>query len=153
MGYVARPEHWSGQPFPSPGHLPNPGMEHRSPASQADSLPAEPWGKPKITGVGRLCLLLGTFLNWTRVSYIAGGFFTRWAYQEKVKVKLAHSCPTLCPWTVVHGILQARILEWAAFPFSRASSQPRDWTQVSHIPGGFFTSWAKREVWAYWKSL
>ena len=35
----------------------------------------------------------------------------------------------------VHGILQARILEWVAFPFSRGSSQPRDWTQVSHIAG------------------
>ena len=40
----------------------------------------------------------------------------------------------------VHGILQARILEWIAFPFSRGSSQPRDQTQVSHIAGGFFTS-------------
>ena len=42
----SRPEHWSGQPFPSPGHLPNPGMEPRSPTLQADSLPAEPPGKP-----------------------------------------------------------------------------------------------------------
>ena len=41
------------------------------------------------------------------------------------------------PWTVVHGILQVRILGWVAFPFSRASSQPRDQTQVSHIAGGF----------------
>ena len=49
----------------------------------------------------------------------------------------------------VHGILQARILEWAAFPFSRASSQPRDWMQVSCIAGGFFTSWATREVHIY----
>ena len=40
----------------------------------------------------------------------------------------------------VHGILQARILEWVAFPFSRWSFQLRDWTQVSHIAGGFFTS-------------
>ena len=40
----------------------------------------------------------------------------------------------------VHGILQARILEWEAFPFSRGSSQPRDRTQVSKIAGGFFTS-------------
>jgi len=40
----------------------------------------------------------------------------------------------------VHGILQARILEWVAVPFSRGSSQPRDQTQVSHIAGGFFTS-------------
>ena len=43
----------------------------------------------------------------------------------------------------VHGILQARILEWVVFPFSRGSSQPRDRTQVSHIAGGFFTSWAQ----------
>ena len=49
-------------------------------------------------------------------------------------------------WPVVHGILQARILEWVAVPFSRGSSQPRDRTQVSHIAGGFFTSWATREA-------
>ena len=42
----------------------------------------------------------------------------------------------------VHGILQARRLEWVAVPFSRGSSQPRDWTQISRIAGGFFTSWA-----------
>ena len=46
----------------------------------------------------------------------------------------------------VHGILQARILEWVAFPFSRGSSQPRDRTQVSRIAGGFFTIWATREA-------
>ena len=45
----------------------------------------------------------------------------------------------------VHRVLQARILEWVAFPFSRTSSQPRDQTQVSHIAGGLFTSWATRE--------
>ena len=48
------------------------------------------------------------------------------------------------------GILQARILEWVAFPFSRGSSQPKDWTQVSHIAGGFFISWATREAQEYW---
>ena len=42
----SRPEYWSGEPFPSPGDLPNPGIEPRSPALQADSLPAEPQGKP-----------------------------------------------------------------------------------------------------------
>jgi len=42
------------------------------------------------------------------------------------------------PDSSVHGILQARILEWVAMPFSRVSSQPRDRTQVSHIAGGFF---------------
>ena len=46
----------------------------------------------------------------------------------------------------VHGILQARILEWVAFPFSKRSFQPRDQTQVSHIAGGFSTSWATREA-------
>ena len=43
----------------------------------------------------------------------------------------------------VHGILQARKLEWVTFPFCRGSSQPKDQTQVSGIAGGFFTSWAK----------
>ena len=46
----------------------------------------------------------------------------------------------------VHGILQARILGWVTFPFSRGSSQPRDRTQVSCIAGRFFTSWASREA-------
>ena len=66
-----------------------------------------------------------------------------WATKWKVKVKVTQSCPTLCD-PIVHGILQARILEWVAFPFSRGSSQPRDRTQVSHIAGRFFTSWATR---------
>ena len=44
----------------------------------------------------------------------------------------------------------ARILEWVAFPFSRGSSQPRDWTQVSHSAGEFFSSWATRETQEYW---
>ena len=59
-------------------------------------------------------------------------------------LKVAQSCLTLCNLMecIVHGILQARILEWVAFPFSRGSSQPRDRTQVSHIADGFFTSWA-----------
>ena len=47
---------------------------------------------------------------------------------------------------IVHGILQVRTLEWVAFPFSRGSSQPRDGTQVSHIAGRFFTSWAIEEA-------
>ena len=71
------------------------------------------------------------------------------------KVLLAQSCPTLCnpmnctPWgSFVHGILQARILEWIAIFFSRWSSWPRDWTRVSCIAGQFFTIWAtKKAVW------
>ena len=52
----------------------------------------------------------------------------------------------------VYGILQARILAWVAFPFSRGSSQSRDWTQVSRIVGRFFTSWATR-TWQYLKDF
>ena len=54
------------------------------------------------------------------------------------------------PWTVGHGILQTRILEWVTFLFSRGSSQPRDRTQVSCIVGGYFPSWATREAGEYW---
>ena len=59
-----------------------------------------------------------------------------------VKVKVAQSCPTVCdPMDyTVHGILQARILEWVAFPFSRGSSQHGDRNQVPRIAGGFFTN-------------
>ena len=65
-----------------------------------------------------------------------------------LKVKVTQLCPTLCnPMDYrVYGILQARILEWVAFPLSRGSSQPRDQTGVSCIAGRFFTSWATREA-------
>ena len=67
---------------------------------------------------------------------------------NQVKIKVIQLCPTLCdPMDyTVHGILQARILEWVAFSFSRGSSQPTDWTQVPHIAARFFTSWATREA-------
>ena len=64
------------------------------------------------------------------------------------EVKVTQLCPTLCePMDYkVHGILQARIMERVAFPFSRGSSQPRNQTQVPHIAGRSFTSWATREA-------
>ena len=70
----------------------------------------------------------------------------------EVKVKVAQLCLTL--WDpmdyTVNGLLQARILEWVALPFSRGSFQPGEWTQVSRIACEFFTSWATREaIWAY----
>ena len=70
----------------------------------------------------------------------------QWKSEFDSKVEVAQSCPTICnplDYTV-HGILQARILEWVAVPFSRVTSQPRDRTQVSCITGIFFTSWAIR---------
>ena len=70
-----------------------------------------------------------------------------------VCVLIAQSYPILCdpmdcslPGSSVHGILQARILESVAILFSKGSSQPRDWTQVSCIAGRFFTIWATREA-------
>ena len=57
----SRSEYWSGQPFPSPGDLPSPGIKPRTPTFQVDSLPAEPRGKPKNTGVGSLSLLQQIF--------------------------------------------------------------------------------------------
>ena len=65
-----------------------------------------------------------------------------------MRKSLSRVQPTLCePMDyTVHGILQARILEWVAFRFSRGSSQPRDQTQVSRIAGGFFITWATREA-------
>ena len=58
-------------------------------------------------------------------------------YHEKMKMKVAQLCLALCDSMdcTVHGILQARILEWVAMPSSRGSSQPRDRTQVSLIAG------------------
>ena len=67
--------------------------------------------------------------------------------------EIAQSCPALCdpmdcslPGSSIHGIFQARILEWVAISFSRGSSRPRDQTWVSHIVGRRFTLWATREI-------
>ena len=72
---------------------------------------------------------------------------------QKNQSEVAQSCPTLRgpmdgspPGSSIHGIFQARVLEWGAISFSRRSSQPRNWTQVSHIIGRCFTVWATREV-------
>ena len=72
---------------------------------------------------------------------------------EKKESEVTQSCPTLCdpmdcslPDSSVHGIFQARILEWVAISFSRGSSQPRDRTRVSHIVDRGFIVWATREA-------
>ena len=62
MGF-SRQEYWSGLPFPSPGDLPDAGIKPRSSALRAASLPSEPPGKPKNTGVGSLSLLQGIILT------------------------------------------------------------------------------------------
>ena len=118
-----------------------------------------PWNSPgQNTGVGNLSLLQGIFLtqesnwgllHWRRLLY-------QLIYQGCPMClqfsSVTQSCPTLCdPMDYrVHGILQARILEWVTFPFSRGFSQPGDQIQISCIAGGFFTSWATREAQEYW---
>ena len=76
-----------------------------------------------------------------------------WIWKCVCVCEVAQSCPTLCdpvdcspPGSSVHGILQARILEWIAISFSRGSSQPRDQTRVSCFAGRRFILWATREA-------
>ena len=79
---------------------------------------------------------------------------------KKSESEVTQLCPTLCepmncslPGSSVHGILQARILEWVAISFSSRSSQPRDGTWVSHIVGRCFNLWATREAHEYKKHM
>ena len=76
-----------------------------------------------------------------------------WIFIGKKENEVTQSCPTLwdpmdCspPGSPIHGIFQARILEWVVISFSRRSFQPRDWAWVSRIVGRCFTIWATREV-------
>ena len=87
--------------------------------------------------------------EWSFIKWGRWHFIVIWI----VKVKVTQSCLTFCdsmdcsmPGSSVHGVLQARTLEWVAIPFFRGSSQPRDQTLVSCIAGRFFTIWATREA-------
>ena len=71
--------------------------------------------------------------------------------KKGIKMKsLSHvqllSTPWSLPGSSVHGIFQAKVLEWVVISFSRKASQPRDWTRVSRIVGRCFTIWATREA-------
>ena len=97
--------------------------------------------------------------DWTCVScflhcrWILYHWATREAHRwNEIESEVAQSCPTLCnlvdcslPGSSVHGILQARILEWVAISSSRGSSQPRDWTLISCVTGRCFNLWATCE--------
>ena len=127
-------------------------MLESGPGDWADSVPAEPQGKPKNTGVGRLFLVQRIFpaqelnrglLHCRQILYWLG-------YKGSPKWKWkSFNCIRLCN-PMDCKILQPRILEWVAFPFSRRSSQPRDQTQVFCIADRFFTSWATRKAQEYW---
>ena len=112
----SRQEYWSGLPFLPPEGLPDLGIKPKSPASSA---------------------LAGRFFT-TEPPVIPLIVWMPW--HVKLYAKLLQSYPTLCdpldcnpPGSSVHGILQARILEWVVMPSSRGPSQPRDWTHVSYV--------------------
>ena len=114
----SRQEYWSGLPFPSPSYA--------------------------LLSIKHLCrsnrhLRLSWFNCTLPTQHLSIGI---------LKVKVTQSYPTLCdPMDyTVHGILQARIMEWVASLYSSRSSWPRNRTGVSYIAGGFLTSWATREV-------
>ena len=119
----SRQEYWSGLPCPPPGDLPDPGMGPRSPSLQANSLPSGPPGKPQRS-YAVLCLV-------------------------------AQLCAILCdpmdcspPGSSVHGILQARKLEWVTTSCSRGFSWPRDPIRVSWVSclAGILYHWATWEA-------
>ena len=146
----SRPECWSWYPFPSPGVLLNPGVEPRCPTLQADSLPAEPPGKPKNTGVHSL------FLQWifpTQESNRGLLHCRCILYQLSYQGSPTRSCLTLCNpidcsllGSSVHGLSQAKILEWVAIPFSRGPSQPKDQTLISCLGRQILYHWATLEA-------
>ena len=167
MGF-SRQEYWSGLPFPSPGDLPNPGFESRSPALQADTLSSEPNAQPPSwvslpTVTAQLFLHSVCRPHWVPWNHTSiptsaiinspmqgtglqgpGPHSLHHFLLAKVEVLLTQSCPTLQPRGLLptrhfcHGILQARILEWVAIPFSSGSSRIRDRTWIFHIAGRFF---------------
>ena len=127
MGFP-RPEYWNGLPFPPPGDLPDPKMELTSPVTPelaGGFFTTEPTGKPSL------------------------------CFSQSVS-SVTQSCPTLCdptdcslPTSSVHGISQARTLEWVVISVSRGSSQPRDQTQVSCLGRQILYHWASRETHIY----
>ena len=91
-----------------------------------------------------LCITVPFFLSW--LEELGHNFISTKLREWIVCVLVAQSCPTLCDpmdcsprGSSVHGIFQARILEWVAISFSRGSCWPRDWTWVSCIAGRFLT--------------
>ena len=123
----SRQEHWSGSPLPSPRDLLHPRIGPRSPHWQMGSTAGSTWA---------VCC----------------------ACTQRLWFCLSLWDPMDCspPGSSVHGLLQARILEWVAMPSSRESSQPKDQTHVSCISCiavEFFTHWTMGKPAPIWTSL
>ena len=160
---ISRQEYWSGWPWPTPGDLPDPGIEPTFLCLlhwQADSLPLSHMGGPQYSSV--LCLVTQSCLTLCNpMDYSPPGSSLQ---GDSVGRNIGVGCHAL-----LQGIFQSqrlnpglphykqilyplshqgtpRILEWVAYPFCRGSSQARNWTRVSCISCGFFVSWAIREA-------
>ena len=165
MGF-SRQEYWSGVPLPSPAYGPYQVLKHRRHSEifvELITLPFYFWIK-KISNGSRYSFKWEHFSwtiavndhspTWGTSSFsVKGPPAKRAPSHLAVQVLVVQSCPTLCdpmdcssPGSSVHGIFQARILEWVAISYSRGSSPPRDWTQVSCVAGQVFTVWATREA-------
>ena len=166
MGF-SRQEYWSGLPFPSPADRGD--LQRSRDWTWVSALQAifTIWATREAP-----CQKHQLFVSrcsWRRREYYQG--YSQWLYLrvssflftvlsgEMTSLLLNPyswtGCLTPSEWSESHSVvsdsfLQARILEWVAFPFSRGSSQPRDRTKVSCIAGWFFTSWATREAQEYW---
>ena len=175
----SRQEYWSRYPFPYPGDLPDPQIEPGSSTLQVDSLLSQPpvvvqslscvqffvtsWTAAHLASlpfsISRSLLKLISIELMMPSSHIilCHPLFLPPSIFSSISCCLVVQCLTLCDpvdWrpigSSVHGILQARILEWVAISFSRGSSGPRDWTRVSYV------SWIGRQIiyhWATWEAL
>ena len=161
---LPRQEYCSGLPFPSPGHLPNPGIESSSPCTTGRFFTTEPPGKPHLTCMVDIILLAQfakSFANFIGTNWIVTllpKLIRKWK-----KVLVAQSCWTLCdprdgspPGSSVHGIVQARILKWVTIPFPgdlpNPGIEPRSpalWQilyLLSHCPNSYGQCIFKEEI-------
>ena len=98
-----------------------------------------------------LCMELFRQDYWNGLPFPIQGIFPTQEVERK-ESEVTQSCPTLCdpmdcclPGFSVHGIFQARVLEWVILSIPRGSSRPRNWTQVSCIAGRYFNLWVTRD--------
>ena len=144
----SRQEYSRGVPFPTPGHLPDPGIETASLASPALAggffTTCTTWETLWSPTYQYLHLLSSTSISSVLLFLVAQSYLTLLHHG------LALGALWDFPWRnfpgVVHGISQARILEWVAISFSRGSFWPRDWTHISYIGRWILYHWATREA-------
>ena len=138
---LPRQEYWSRLPFPTTGDLLDPGIKPGSPV-----LASAPLGK--TMSILQIRKTEGQASSLQELRDWAAGLSVLKPWRVYVLGCFSRVRLFATPWTAARqgpmstGILQARILERVAIPSSRGSSQPRDWTQISCIAGGFFTHWA-----------